>query len=108
MSNSLTHDEIIKWFRRFRSDPMFRDENGSRTVPIRNLCDFAGIRRQNVYLICNKEIRLTENYRRRLSYAIECVEQGLRWQRRRKVYTIVGKFEKMPRYAWPERQHGHP
>jgi hypothetical protein len=98
----MTHEEIIRWFRRFKHDPEFRDSEGSRTVPITRLCEFAGVSRQNVYTIMRKEIALTENYRNRLAYAIECVQAGLRWQRRNKVYRIIGDFPALPRY---ERSH---
>jgi hypothetical protein len=100
----LTHDEIIRWFRRFKHDPEFRDSEGSRTVLISPLCEFAGVSRQNVYLILRKEIGLTENYRNRLAYAIECVQAGLRWQRRDKTYRIIGDFPVLPRYESRRKQ----
>lgn len=64
------------------------------------LCEIAGIARQNVHRILRKEIALTENYRVRLEYAIECVQNGLRWQRKDGVYHIVGDdtWQRMPRY----------
>lgn len=95
----MTHDDIIRWFRRFKFDPEFTDENGSRTVPFSTLCAFAGVARQNVYLILRKEIALTENYRNRLIYAINCVESGLRFKRTAKLYhPIGGDFAALPRF----------
>jgi hypothetical protein len=83
----LTPDEIKRWFRRFTYDQEFRDENGSRTVPMRTLCRFAGISRQDVYQIMRGEIGLTVNSDNRITYAIECVQKGLRFRRIRQVYT---------------------
>jgi hypothetical protein len=95
----MTHEEIIRWFRRFKYDPEFRDEHGSLTVRMVPLCEFAGVARQNVYLILRKEMALTENYRNRLTYAIECVQAGLRWRRTKKVYHMEGgDFARFPRF----------
>ena len=97
----MTHEEIIRWFRRFKYDPEFRDENGSLTVRMVPLCEFAGVTRQIVYRLLQRKIPLTENYRNRLTYAIECVQAGLRWKRTKKVYHIVGDFPVLPRYEDP-------
>ncbi len=109
----VTQEQIIRWFRRFQHDPMFRDENGSRTIPIVCLCNFADVAPQHVYMLMRGEISLTENYNNRLSYAIGCVENGLRFTRRRKVYEVTcapgfkpQSFEQMPRYEPPKPRPG--
>ncbi len=109
---SLTLDEIIRWIRRFRYDPEFRDANGRYTVRLATLCRFAGIQRQNVYMIMRKEMKLTPNYRNRLTYAIRCVEHGLRFERRKDGprqtcrYHVVGDFPKLKRYQSPKKEAG--
>ncbi len=108
----LTLDEIIRWFRRFRYDPEFKDENGHYTVRLATLCRFAGVCRQNVYLLLRKELALTPNYRNRLTYAIRCVEAGLRFERRKDGprqtcrYHVVGDFPKIKRYQSPKKETG--
>jgi hypothetical protein len=105
----VTHEEIVRWFKRFQHDPEFRDENGSRSIPIVCLCDFAGVAAQHVYMLMRGEMRLTENYNNRLTYAIECVQAGLRFTRKRKVYQVTAApgtrrrdFERLPRYESPK------
>lgn len=102
-------EEIVRWFRRFQHDPEFLDDNGSRSVPIVCLCKFAGVAPQNVYLLMRGEVHLTENYNNRLTYAIKCVEAGLRFTRVRKVYQVTTApgaspkaFEQLPRYEFPK------
>lgn len=94
----MTHDEIIRAFRRFKYDPEFRSPNDS--VPISLLCDFAGISRKTLYAILRKEIPLSYNCNLRLTAAIKAVAGGLRWRRRRQVWHMVNpeKFSKLPRY----------
>lgn len=101
----MTHEEIVRWFKRFQHDPEFRDENGSRSVPIVCLCKFAGVSAQHIYMLMRGEQALTENYNNRLTYAIECVQAGLRFIRKRKVYRVTNApgtsrraFEQLPRY----------
>lgn len=103
----VTIEEIARWFRRFQHDPEFLNENGSRSVPIVCLCKFAGVAPQNVYMLLRGEIHLTDNYNNRLTYAIKCVEQGLRFTRVRKVYQVTAApgatqqaFEQLPRYEF--------
>jgi hypothetical protein len=86
----MTHDEIIRWFRRFKFDDEFRTERNTRTVPFACICDFAGIARQNLYRILNKKIPLSESYHNRIVYAIRCVEKGMRFARIDRCYEPVG------------------
>lgn len=105
----MTQAEIARWFRRFQHDPEFLDENGSRSVPIACLCRFAGVAPQNVYMLIRGEMHLTENYNNRLTYAIDCVQAGLRFSRKRKVYEVTAApgasrqaFEQLARYEFPK------
>lgn len=93
----MTHDEIVRWFRRFRYDPEFRGPNGS--VPITCLAEFAGLSRIRVYQILLRDRRLTPYYEQRMRAAIEAVQAGLRWRRRGRRWEINDpKFERLPRY----------
>ena len=85
----MTHEEIVRWFRKFRYDPQFLDENGSHAVPIRNFCDLAGVARQNFYAMVRGDVPLTANMERRLTAVIQAVQAGLRWRRRAKKWEIV-------------------
>lgn len=95
----MTLEEILRWLRRFKYDPEFRNAAGARTVPMKCFCDFAGVPRQDVYEIMSGEARMTDSYQQRLSYAIEQVQNGMRFECRNpgKRYVIVGgTFTRMP------------
>jgi hypothetical protein len=77
----LTHEEIVRWFRRFRYDPEFRNENGAKTVPIRMVCELANVPFQHVYAILRGDMRPSKSKLERLEKAILAVERGLRWSR---------------------------
>lgn len=98
----MTHDEIIRWFRRFKYDAEFRDENGSLMIRMVPLCEFVGLERSNVYHILARRKSLSEGYRNRLEYAIQCVQNGLRWRRKNCKYEIVGggTWQSLPRYEY--------
>jgi hypothetical protein len=101
----MTLEEITRWFRLFRNSPEYRDENGSHTVPVKCLLDFAGIDRKNFYALLRRDYPLTANYERRLSYAIEQVQKGLRFRRVDRVWEISGDrlFAKLPGRDYPQR-----
>lgn len=103
----MTHDEIIRWFRRFRHDPEFSNpRTGARTVPLRCLCEFMGIARANLYLVLSKKAPLSHGYHERLAYAIACVEHGLRFRRNGRQWEPIGDYERLPRYETPpKREH---
>ncbi|HEX8809796.1 MAG TPA: hypothetical protein VF760_12465 [Xanthobacteraceae bacterium] len=106
----LSLDEIKRWCRRFLHDPEFRDNIGTRTVPIAALCRYAGIARQNLYAMQRGEQPLTPNYQRRLSAAIFDVQGGLRFRRVKRKYEIVGPFRRLPRArrVWEPIREAHP
>jgi hypothetical protein len=99
----MTLEEITRWFRLFRHSPEYRDERGKHTVPVKCLLDFAGIDRNNFYHILRRDAPLTANYHRRLSYAIEQVQKGLRFRRVGRVWHITGSglFAKLPGRDYP-------
>ena len=111
----MTHEEIVRWFRRFRYDPEFQNENGARTVPITCFCDFAGVNRPHFYRIIRGESPLTQNVNLRLTQAIEAIKDGLRWRPvrsgnkpgLRNNWEMVNpeKYQKLARY---ERQNRRP
>jgi hypothetical protein len=94
----MTLEEITRWFRLFRNSPEYRDENGSHTVPVKCLLDFAGIDRKTFYQIQRRDFPMTENYHRRITYAIQQVQKGLRFRRSNRVWEInsPGLFAKLP------------
>ena len=105
----LTLAEIKHWFARFVHDPEFRDNIGTRTVPISCVCKYAGTARQNVYAMFHGHQPLTQNYRQRLSYAIFDVQRGLRFRRIKRKYEIVGPFRHLPRSrrVWEPIREAH-
>jgi hypothetical protein len=94
----LTLEAIKRWYRRFRYDHEYRDENGSFTVPISAFCDYAGVGRQNLYAMMRGQQGFSEEAARRLSQAIYDVQQGLRFTRRNRKYEIIGEFAPLPRW----------
>lgn len=101
----MTRNELIRWYRKFKYDPKYRDANGSRTVPFRVLCDWAGVARQQIYLVIHGRAPLSENCDVRMTAAIEAVKKGMRWRRENQVWKLLDpKFERLPRYQNP-RDH---
>lgn len=99
----MTHDELIRWFRRFKHDPMFRDGDGSHTVPVANLAEWAGIPRANLYAMLNGSLGISKNYHDRMVAAIQAVQQGLRWRRVNRRWVVTDpKFEQLPRHEYPK------
>jgi hypothetical protein len=104
----MTHEEIVRWVRRFRYDPEFRTSTGAATVPIRQFCDYAGINRSHFYRVMRGEDTLTENVATRVAAAIDAVQKGLRWKRvdsgktpgYNNTWVMVNpeKFHGLPRY----------
>jgi len=103
----LTHDEVVRWFRRFKHDPAFRNERGARTVPIANLAEWAGIPRANLYEILRGKLGISRNYHDRLVAAIDAVKAGLRWQRKGGRWQVTDpSFERLPRHVHPYPRNG--
>ena len=99
----MTHEEIIRWFRRFKYDPIYRHPNGSHSVPLANLAEWAGIPRANLYNMLNGSLGISKNYHDRMVAAIEAVQLGLRWKRRKARWEINDpKFERLPRHDYPK------
>ena len=104
----MTYEELSRWFRRFKYDPLFRDEKGRRTVPVACLCEFAGISRGNLYHMLRGEIPCSPNMHDRLAQAIRAVEAGLRWRRVGLTWQITDpQFERLPRYDATRRHERH-
>jgi hypothetical protein len=104
----VTHEEIVRWFRRFRVDPAFRTESGACTIPITEFCAFAGVNRAHFYRVIRGKATLTLAVNRRLTQAIRAIEDGLRWKPMRSgqkpgvsnkwVMVNPEKYQKLARY----------
>jgi hypothetical protein len=104
----LTLEEIKHWIRKFRYDQDYgcgrRRTRQVPIVPLKPLCEFAGVPYSNVYAVLRGELGLTANQRRRLSAAIRAVWAGLRWKRLNDGTLVLddpGRWERLPKY---ERQ----
>jgi hypothetical protein len=78
-------------------------------VPFRALCDWAGVARQQMYMVISGRAPLSPNCARRMGAAIDAVKAGMRWQRINQVWTLVDpSFERLPRFENPrERNDRH-
>lgn len=106
LGRQLELDEIVRWYRRARTAREYRNDSGTRAVPISAFCDFAGVPKSNFYAIVRGDLGMTRNYRARISQAILAVEAGLRWRKTLNGYVIVDekKWQRLPRY---ERRPKH-
>lgn len=79
---------------------------GSRTVPIRCLCRFAGVPIPSVYAILRGELTPSKNQTARLEQAIRAVQDGMRWRRVGERYEITNpeKFMMLPRFERPKHR----
>lgn len=100
----LTLEQIETWIRKFRFDAEFRKAHSC--VPIRCLCDWAGVSRPALYRILRGDLGMTKNYRARLTVAIRAVEQGLRWKRLpNNTFCVIdeARWNRLPRYERPRK-----
>lgn len=105
-SLTLSDDELLRWLRKFQYDNEFRDQFGSRTVPMTCFCDFAGVGRASVYRFMRGDRALSVWFKQRLSEAILAVQAGLRWRRLGDHSYAMNdpEQENFPRYERARRQ----
>lgn len=104
----MTREEIIRWFRKFRYDSEFQVKTkwveGSHSVPIKCLAEFAGIPRGHLYEILRGKVGLSEQYQKRLTHAVEAVQAGLRWKRVKQKWIMINNTKYHP---WPRQERGN-
>lgn len=107
----LTEEEIIRWLRRFQMDPEFRANNvpnGTKTVPLSCFARYAGVRRATLYELLRRRRPFTLRMRERLTFAIQSVQSGLRWQKQFQGPTVMvgeGVFQEFPRFGSGSTEH---